>query len=92
MHTKHLPRPSLTTDPPPAPPHPHTHTYPLLLRYSKFVKRDLHPAEHSGLGAVAGAVTGLLTTPLDVLKTRLMLQGASGGHGGTSGPPCGGPA
>ncbi|PSC68296.1 putative S-adenosylmethionine carrier chloroplastic isoform X1 [Micractinium conductrix] len=50
--------------------------------YSKFVKRDLHPAEHSGLGAVAGAVTGLLTTPLDVLKTRLMLQGASGQYKG----------
>lgn len=29
-------------------------------------------------GAAAGAVTGILTTPFDVLKTRLMTQGSSG--------------
>ena len=28
-------------------------------------------------GAAAGAVTGILTTPFDVLKTRLMTQGAN---------------
>lgn len=39
--------------------------------------RDLNPAEHSVFGAGAGAATGLLTTPLDVLKTRLMIQGAN---------------
>jgi len=31
------------------------------------------------VGAAAGATTGLLTTPLDVAKTRLMTQGAGGG-------------
>lgn len=45
-------------------------------------ERDLNPAEHSMFGAVAGAFTGLVTTPLDVLKTRLMLQGTSGQYKG----------
>ena len=40
--------------------------------------RELNPGEHSVFGAAAGAFTGLVTTPLDVLKTRLMIQGASG--------------
>lgn len=40
--------------------------------------RDLNPGEHSIFGASAGAFTGLVTTPLDVLKTRLMVQGSSG--------------
>lgn len=39
--------------------------------------RDLNPAEHSVFGAGAGAATGLITTPLDVLKTRLMIQGGA---------------
>lgn len=41
-------------------------------------ERDLNSAEHSVFGATAGAFTGLVTTPLDVLKTRLMIQGTSG--------------
>jgi solute carrier family 25 S-adenosylmethionine transporter 26 len=44
--------------------------------------RDLHAPEVSAVGAAAGAVTGVLTTPLDVLKTRLMTQGASGKYKG----------
>ena len=46
------------------------------------MQRELRPAEHSVFGAVAGAFTGLVTTPLDVLKTRLMLQGTSGQYRG----------
>lgn len=54
-------------------------TYEQLKRaYATAVKRDLNPGEHSVLGAGAGALTGLVTTPLDVLKTRLMIQGSSG--------------
>ena len=41
-------------------------------------ERELNSAEHSVFGAGAGAATGLLTTPLDVLKTRLMIQGQNG--------------
>ncbi|KXZ46715.1 hypothetical protein GPECTOR_41g679 [Gonium pectorale] len=46
--------------------------------YSLSVRRELHPAETSIVGAFAGGFTGVITTPLDVLKTRLMTQGASG--------------
>lgn len=54
-------------------------TYEQLKRaYSFSVKRELHPAETSVIGAFAGGFTGVITTPLDVLKTRLMTQGASG--------------
>ncbi|KAL4451237.1 hypothetical protein ABPG77_009309 [Micractinium sp. CCAP 211/92] len=45
-------------------------------------EREMNPAEHSVFGAAAGAVTGLVTTPLDVLKTRLMLDGAKGQYKG----------
>lgn len=40
-------------------------------------RREMNSGEYSACGAFAGALTGLVTTPLDVLKTRLMLQGAS---------------
>lgn len=50
--------------------------------YKVTVGRDLNPAETSVIGAVSGALTGAVTTPLDVLKTRLMTQGASGQYKG----------
>lgn len=40
--------------------------------------RDINGLETAAIGAAAGAVTGILTTPFDVLKTRLMTQGTSG--------------
>ncbi|KAK3269676.1 hypothetical protein CYMTET_21885, partial [Cymbomonas tetramitiformis] len=46
--------------------------------------RDLSTAECGGMGALAGVVTGALTTPLDVIKTRLMIQGSSGQYLGVA--------
>lgn len=54
----------------------------LKAAYAASVGRDLHAGEVSAVGAAAGAVTGVATTPLDVLKTRLMTQGASGRYKG----------
>ena len=48
-------------------------------------RRPLRRHESAVLGAVAGAVTGAVTTPLDVVKTRLMTQGAEGRGGGSDG-------
>lgn len=67
------------------PPQPRPRSYEQFKRgYQTLVlrgQRDLTPPEHSMFGAVAGAFTGLVTTPLDVLKTRMMLAGASGKRG-----------
>jgi len=43
-----------------------------------FLQRDPNPGEVALVGAAAGGITGIVTTPLDVLKTRLMTQGTSG--------------
>ena len=45
-------------------------------------RRPLKQHESAVLGAVAGMVTGAVTTPLDVVKTRLMTQGAEWGGTG----------
>jgi len=46
------------------------------------LKRDLNAAETSAVGALAGVATAVLTTPLDVIKTRLMTQGSGGAYRG----------
>lgn len=53
--------------------------YEQLKRAVKITKKgvDPTPLETSAIGATAGAVTGLVTTPLDVIKTRLMIQGTN---------------
>ena len=45
-------------------------------------RTELKSAETSVIGALAGAVTGFATTPLDVIKTRLMTQGERGQYKG----------
>lgn len=44
--------------------------------------RELNGLEVSAIGAGAGVATAVLTTPLDVIKTRLMTQGAQGTYKG----------
>ncbi|GMH39456.1 hypothetical protein BSKO_07354 [Bryopsis sp. KO-2023] len=46
--------------------------------YQKRVKRELKAYESAVAGAISGGFTGLVTTPFDVLKTRLMTQGSTG--------------
>ncbi|GAB4848311.1 S-adenosylmethionine carrier 1, chloroplastic/mitochondrial [Ancistrocladus abbreviatus] len=46
------------------------------------VKRDLNDPENAVIGAFAGALTGAITTPLDVIKTRLMVQGSASQYKG----------
>ncbi|GMH24518.1 hypothetical protein Nepgr_026361 [Nepenthes gracilis] len=49
----------------------------LRLGYKLAAKRDLNDPENAVIGAFSGALTGAITTPLDVIKTRLMLQGSA---------------
>ncbi|KAG6538837.1 hypothetical protein ZIOFF_003988 [Zingiber officinale] len=45
-------------------------------------RRDLNDPENALIGAFAGAITGAITTPLDVMKTRLMVQGSVNQYNG----------
>ncbi|XP_063948540.1 S-adenosylmethionine carrier 1, chloroplastic/mitochondrial isoform X3 [Daucus carota subsp. sativus] len=47
----------------------------LRMGYKIAAKRELNDPENAIIGAFAGAFTGAITTPLDVIKTRLMVQG-----------------
>eukprot|EP00963_Diacronema_lutheri_P002993 scaffold241_cov340-Pavlova_lutheri.AAC.14 len=46
----------------------------LYLKLKEQNNAELTPRESAVLGALSGATTGVLTTPLDVVKTRLMLE------------------
>ncbi|XP_054815435.1 probable S-adenosylmethionine carrier 2, chloroplastic [Prosopis cineraria] len=46
----------------------------LRIGYKLTAERDLNDPENVMLGAFAGAVIGEVTTPLDVVKTKLMVQ------------------
>lgn len=52
------------------------------LRAGSSGRTELKATETSVIGALAGAITGLATTPLDVIKTRLMTQGERGQYKG----------
>ncbi|KAK9748726.1 hypothetical protein RND81_02G076000 [Saponaria officinalis] len=49
----------------------------LQIGYKLAAKRELNDPENALIGAFAGAITGAMTTPLDVIKTRLMIQGST---------------
>ncbi|XP_072980746.1 S-adenosylmethionine carrier 1, chloroplastic/mitochondrial-like [Typha angustifolia] len=54
----------------------------LRIGYKLAAKRELNDPENAVIGAFAGAVTGAITTPLDVMKTRLMVQGSQNQYTG----------
>lgn len=54
----------------------------LRIGYKLAAKRDLNDPENAIIGAFAGALTGAITTPLDVIKTRLMTQGSANQYTG----------
>ncbi|BBH08976.1 S-adenosylmethionine carrier 2 [Prunus dulcis] len=54
----------------------------LRIGFKLAARRDLNDPEVALIGAFAGAVTGAITTPLDVIKTRLMVQGSENQYRG----------
>ncbi|KAH9724782.1 S-adenosylmethionine carrier 1 [Citrus sinensis] len=54
----------------------------LRISYKAAARRDLNDPENAIIGAFAGAITGAITTPLDVIKTRLMVQGSANQYKG----------
>ncbi|KAH7834467.1 hypothetical protein Vadar_016329 [Vaccinium darrowii] len=54
----------------------------LRIGYKLAARRDLKDPENAIIGAFAGAITGAMTTPLDVIKTRLMVQGPANQYKG----------
>ncbi|KAL8477683.1 hypothetical protein ACS0TY_029833 [Phlomoides rotata] len=54
----------------------------LRIGYKLAAKRELKDPENAMIGAFAGALTGAITTPLDVIKTRLMVQGSANQYKG----------
>ncbi|KAE9449875.1 hypothetical protein C3L33_18233, partial [Rhododendron williamsianum] len=53
-----------------------------LLSHIFQAKRELSDPENAIIGAFSGALTGAITTPLDVIKTRLMIQGSANQYKG----------
>ncbi|XP_060962094.1 S-adenosylmethionine carrier 1, chloroplastic/mitochondrial-like [Cannabis sativa] len=49
----------------------------LRIGYKIAARRELNDLETAMIGAFAGAITGAITTPLDVIKTRVMVQGST---------------
>ncbi|KAM7513724.1 hypothetical protein LguiA_003858 [Lonicera macranthoides] len=56
----------------------------IRIGYKLAARRDLNDPENAIIGAFAGALTGAITTPLDVIKTRLMVQGSANQYKGIS--------
>ncbi|EEF32126.1 S-adenosylmethionine carrier 1, chloroplastic/mitochondrial [Ricinus communis] len=54
----------------------------LRIGYKAAARRELNDPENAVIGAFAGALTGAITTPLDVIKTRLMVQGSANQYTG----------
>ncbi|RDY05623.1 Glucan endo-1,3-beta-glucosidase 8, partial [Mucuna pruriens] len=54
----------------------------IRLGYMLAARRNLNDPENAIIGAFAGALTGAITTPLDVIKTRLMVQGSANQYKG----------
>ncbi|XP_038886539.1 S-adenosylmethionine carrier 1, chloroplastic/mitochondrial-like [Benincasa hispida] len=54
----------------------------LRIGYKLAAQRDPNDPENAIIGAFSGAVTGSITTPFDVIKTRLMVQGSNSQYQG----------